>query len=240
MAGHSKWHNIKNRKGKEDARRAKEFTKVARMITVAVKEGGEDPSFNAQLKNAIEQAKAINMPNDNINRAIKKAAGDVDSANYEEVMYEGYGPSGVAVLVNCLTDNRNRTAPDVRHAFDKNGGNLGQNGSVNFLFERKGVLVVEKGEIDTDNLTMTAIDLGAEDVDEQEEGVEILTTVQDFSNIRDSLLDEGYKFLMAELDYIPSTTVKLTDEEDIKKMEKLIDMLEDNDDVQGVYHNWEE
>lgn len=239
MSGHSKWHNIKNKKGKEDARRAKEFTKIARQIIVAVKEGGDDPEYNSSLKTAVEQAKAINMPNDNIERAIKKGAGDVGNADYEEVMYEGYGPSGVAVLVPCLTDNRNRTAPDVRHAFDKNGGNLGQNGSVSFLFERKGVLVVEKDDFDSDELAMTAIDLGAEDVEQDEEGVVITTTVSDFSSIRDKLSEEGFKFAMAELDYIPSTTVKLEDAEDIEKMEKLIDMLEDNDDVQGVYHNWD-
>ena len=239
MSGHSKWHNIKNKKGKEDARRAKEFTKIARLIIVSVREGGDDPNYNSSLKTAIEKAKAVNMPNDNIERAIKKGAGNIDNTNYEEVLYEGYGPSGAAVLVSCLTDNRNRTAPDVRHAFDKHGGNLGQSGSVSFLFERKGVLVVEKNDFDPDELVMTAIDLGAEDVEQDGEGVEIITAVETFSNIRDTLSEKGYSFAVAELNYIPSTTVKLN-EEDALKMEKLIDMLEDNDDVQGVYHNWEQ
>ncbi len=239
MSGHSKWHNIKNKKGKEDARRAKEFTKIARLIIVSVREGGDDPNYNSSLKTAIEKAKAVNMPNDNIERAIKKGAGNIDNTNYEEVLYEGYGPSGAAVLVSCLTDNRNRTAPDVRHAFDKHGGNLGQSGSVSFLFERKGVLVVEKNDFDPDELVMTAIDLGAEDVEQDGEGVEIITAVENFSNIRDTLSEKGYSFAVAELNYIPSTTVKLN-EEDALKMEKLIDMLEDNDDVQGVYHNWEQ
>jgi len=240
MSGHSKWHNIQNKKGKADAKRANAFTKLARYIAVASREGGADPSYNAALKAAIEKAKAENMPNDNIDRAIKKGSGELDGAAFEEIMYEGYGPSGVAVLVSCLTDNRNRTAPDVRHAFDKNGGNLGTNGSVSFMFDRKGVIAIERNDgIDEDELTMQAIDLGADDFESSDEGFEITTSPDDFNTIRDGLSEKGYIFAMAELSYVPQNTVTLTDEEDIKKMTKLIDMLEDHDDVQEVYHNWE-
>lgn len=241
MSGHSKWHNIQNKKGKADAKRANAFTKLARYIAVAAKEGGGDPSYNAALKAAIEKAKAVNMPNDNIDRAIKKGTGDLGGAAFEEIMYEGYGPSGVAVIVTCLTDNRNRTAADVRHAFDKFGGNLGTNGSVSFMFDRKGVLAIEREDsIDEDELTMVAIDLGAEDFEANDEGFEIQTSPEDFNSVRDGLSDAGYKFAMAEISYVPQNTVALSSEEDIKKMTKLIDMLEENDDVQDVYHNWEE
>ncbi|WFA09612.1 YebC/PmpR family DNA-binding transcriptional regulator [Tissierella sp. Yu-01] len=240
MAGHSKWNNIKNKKGKEDAKRANVFTKLGRYIAVAAKEGGSDPDYNAALKAAIEKAKAANMPNDNIERAIKKGAGELDGAAYEEIMYEGYGPSGVAVLVSCLTDNRNRTAPDVRHAFDKNGGNLGTSGSVSFMFDRKGIIAIEREDsIDEDELTMLAIDLGAEDFESNENGFEITTSTEDFNSVRDGLSEAGYNFAMAEISYIPQNLVALTGEEDIKKMTKLIDMLEEHDDVQEVYHNWE-
>ena len=241
MSGHSKWHNIQNKKGKADAKRANAFTKLARYISVAAKEGGGDPAYNAQLKAAIEKAKAENMPNDNIERAIKKGSGELGGAAFEEIIYEGYGPSGVAILVNCLTDNRNRTAPDVRHAFDKCGGNLGTNGSVSFMFDRKGVIAIEREDsIDEDELTMTAIDLGAEDFESTDDGFEITTSPEDFNGVRDGLQEAGYKFVMAELSFIPQNIVALTDEADIKKMTRLIDMLEEHDDVQEVYHNWDE
>lgn len=241
MSGHSKWHNIQNKKGKADAKRANAFTKLARYISVAAREGGGDPAYNASLKAAIEKAKAENMPNDNIERAIKKGTGELDGAVYEEIMYEGYGSSGVALLVTCLTDNRNRTAADVRHAFDKCGGNLGTTGSVSFMFDRKGVIAIERDDsIDEDELTMAAIDLGAEDFESNDEGFEITTSPEDFNSVRDGLQEAGYKFAMAELSFIPQNTVSLTNEEDIKKINRLIDMLEDNDDVQDVYHNWDE
>lgn len=240
MAGHSKWNNIKNKKGKEDAKRGKIFTKLGRYIMVAAREGGGDPEFNPALKAAIDKAKAANMPNDNIDRAIKKGSGELGTESFEEITYEGYGPGGVAVFAQCLTDNRNRTAPEIRHAFDKGGGNLGTPGSVSFMFDKKGIIAIEKSEnIDEDELTMLAIDLGAEDFTSEEEGYEIITEPAEFNAIRDGLDKEGYEFAMAEVIYIPQNTVELTNEDDIKNMEKLIDMLEDNDDVQGVFHNWE-
>lgn len=240
MAGHSKWSNIKRKKGKEDAVRGKIFAKLSRYITVAAKEGGTDPEYNPSLKAAIEKAKAENMPNDNIDRAIKKAAGDQEAGNFEEIKYEGYGPEGIAVLVSCLTDNRNRTASDVRHAFDKFGGNLGQTGCVSFMFNRKGVLAIEKNKtIDEEEFMMEAIDFGAEDFNVEEEVFEIITASEDFNSVRDALKEEGYNFVTAETSFIPENTVELKDEKDIKNMVKLIDILEDNDDVQEVYHNWE-
>ncbi|HOK62295.1 MAG TPA: YebC/PmpR family DNA-binding transcriptional regulator [Soehngenia sp.] len=240
MSGHSKWNNIKNKKGKEDARKGKVFTKLARYIMVAAKEGGPDPDYNPSLKAAIEKAKAENMPNDNIERAIKKGIGELGGQIFEEIMYEGYGPSGIAIMVNCLTDNRNRTASDVRHAFDKFGGNLGQSGSVSFLFDKKGILAIEKNEeIDEEELTLLAIDLGAEDIYIEEDGYQIITDPKDFSKVEDGLKEAGYNFIMAEISYIPQTTVTLTDEKDIKNMNRLLELLEDSDDVQEVYHNWE-
>ena len=240
MAGHSKWNNIKNKKGKEDAKRGKVFTKLGRYIMVAAKEGGGDPEYNPALKMAIEKAKAENMPNDNIERAIKKGSGELGEDNFVEVIYEGYGPGGVAIFAACLTDNRNRTAPDVRHAFDKNNGNLGQDGCVTFMFDRKGLIAIEKADkIDEDELTMLAIELGAEDFTVEEEGYEILTAPEDFAIVRDGLKKEGYEFAMVEITYIPQNTIELTDEDELKNMENLIDMLEDLDDVQEVYHNWE-
>ncbi len=241
MAGHSKWNNIKNKKGKEDAKRGKVFTKLARYIMVAAKEGGGDPDYNPSLKAAIDKAKAENMPNENIERAVKKGTGEVGSDVFEEITYEGYGPSGIALIVNCLTDNRNRTASDVRHAFDKYGGNLGQTGSVSFMFDRKGFLAIERNdEINEDDLTMLAIEAGAEDFISGDQGFEIITEPNDFASIKDEFLKEGYEFIAAEITYIPQNMVSLTDESDIKNMEKLVDMLEDSDDVQEVYHNWEE
>lgn len=240
MAGHSKWNNIKNKKGKEDAKRGKVFTKLGRYIMVAAREGGADPEYNPSLKAAIDKAKAENMPNDNIDRAVKKGSGEGVMDNYEEITYEGYGPGGVAVFANCLTDNRNRTAPDIRHAFDKFGGNLGQAGSVTFMFDRKGVIAIERdGKVDEDELTMLSIELDAEDFEASEDGYEITTTAEDFNKVKEGLEKENYEFAMAEVTYIPQTTVELN-EEDAKNMEKLIDMLEDNDDVQDVFHNWED
>ncbi|MEW8972628.1 MAG: YebC/PmpR family DNA-binding transcriptional regulator [Tissierellaceae bacterium] len=240
MAGHSKWNNIKNKKGKEDAKRAKVFTKLGRYIMVAAKEGGSDPEYNPALKAAIDKAKAENMPNDNIDRAIKRGAGELGADNFEEIIYEGYGPSGIAVFATCLTDNRNRTASDVRHAFDKCGGNLGQSGSVTFMFDRKGLVAIERDDsIDEDELTMLAIELGAEDFESSEDGFEIITSPEDFNSVKEGLKSEGYEFAVAEITYIPQSTVSLASEDDIKNMEKLIDMLEDSDDVQEVYHNWE-
>ena len=240
MSGHSKWNNIKNKKGKEDAKRGKIFTKMARKITVAVKEGGADPEYNPSLKAAIDSAKAENMPNDNIERAIKKAAGDGDNDHFESVTYEGYGPSGIAVMVLCLTDNRNRTAPDVRHAFDKHGGNLGTDGSVAFMFDKKGQFGIElTDDMDSEVLEMDAIDAGAEDIQVDEDGVLIVTEPEDYGDVRKALEEKGYSFAISEITYIPQTTTVLEDPEDRKKMRKLIDQLEENDDVQEVIHNWE-
>ena len=240
MSGHSKWHNIKNKKGKADAKRGKIFTKMARKIAVAVKEGGDDPDYNPALKAAIDSAKAENMPNDNIERAIKKAAGEGDSDNFESITYEGYGPSGIAVMVQCLTDNRNRTAPEVRHAFDKNGGNLGTDGSVSFLFERKGQLGIEiKEGVDPEVVEMDAIEAGAEDIRTEDGGIEIITTPEDYQSVRKHLEEAGYEFVISEITYLPQTTTVLDDPEDRKKMNKLIDQLEESDDVQEVIHNWE-
>lgn len=241
MSGHSKWNNIKNKKGKEDAKRAKIFTKMNRMIAVAVRQGGPDPQFNNALKTAIDKAKSENMPNDNIERTIKKAAGESSTASFEEVMYEGYGPSGVAIMVECLTDNRNRTAPDVRHAFDKYGGNMGTNGCVSFMFDHVGTIIIEKSDkIDADELTMAAIELGADDIEELEDAFEITTAPENFMTVRDGLEESGYSFAVSELTYVPQNYIKLQDEKDISSMEKLVDALEENDDVQEVYHNWEE
>ncbi|MTI66049.1 MAG: YebC/PmpR family DNA-binding transcriptional regulator [Firmicutes bacterium] len=240
MAGHSKWANIKHRKGKQDAKRAKIFTKLARKITVAVKEGGDDEEYNPALKTAIEKAKAQNMPNDNIERAIKKGTGDLEGASFEELLYEGYGPSGVAVMVQCLTDNKNRTASDVRHYFDKYGGNLGSDGCVSFMFDRKGLLAIDKDKnIEEEELMLEAIEAGAEDFQVEKDYFEVITVPEDFSKVRDILKENGYKFSTAEVSFVPQTTTELKDEKDIKDMSKLIDALEDNDDVQEVYHNWD-
>ncbi|MDY2986462.1 MAG: YebC/PmpR family DNA-binding transcriptional regulator [Peptoniphilus sp.] len=239
MSGHSKWHNIKQKKGKEDAKRGRIFTKLGKYIMVAVKEGGPDPDYNPQLKVAIDKAKAENMPNDNIERAIKKGSGEDSAESFEEITYEGYGPSGIAVLVNCLTDNRNRTAPDIRHAFDKYGGNLGTPGSVSFMFDKKGQIVVLSDNIDGDELMMVAIDAGAEDVVEEEDAYEIITAVEDYHKVRSALEEAGYDFVQSDITYIPQNYSTLTNPDDIKNMEKMIDVLEDNDDVQEVYTNWD-
>lgn len=232
---------IINRKGKQDAKKAKEFTKLARYIMVAAREGGADPAYNAALMSAIEKAKAANMPNDNIDRAVKKGAGETDGAVFTELNYEGYGPGGVAVLVECLTDNTNRTAANVRSYYSKGKGNLGTNGCVSFMFDRKGVLIVDKKDgMDDEEMEMLIIEAGAEDISIEPEYYEIITSISDFAGVRDALSAQGYEFSMAELRYLPQTMTKLTDDEDIKYMQKLIDLLEDDDDVQNVYHNWEE
>ena len=241
MSGHSKWHNIQAKKGKADAARGKVFTKLGRELLVAVKQGGPDPAGNSKLKDIIAKCKAANMPNDTINNAIKKAAGSADSANYEEVIYEGYGPNGVAVIVEGSTDNKNRTAADVRHAFDKSGGNLGTTGCVSYLFNKKGVIVIDKSnvKISEDDLMLLAIDSGAEDFSSEEEVYEIITAPEDFSSVREKLEAEGLEFLEAEVQMVPTTYVSL-DENGGGKMQRLLDMLDDLDDVTNVYHNWEE
>jgi len=241
MSGHSKWSTIKHKKEKTDAQKGKIFTKIGRELAVAVKSGGADPESNSKLKDAIAKAKANNMPNDNINRCIKKASGEGSGDNYENIIYEGYGPSGVAVIVETLTDNRNRTAGDMRHYFDKYGGNLGTNGCVMFMFDKKGVLVIENdGSIDEEKLMNDALEAGAEDIETETDFFEITTEPADFSAVRDSLEAEGYKFAEAEIQYIPQTYTALTDEKDIINMNKMIDIMEDNDDVQAVWHNWEQ
>lgn len=238
MSGHSKWSTIKRKKGANDAQRAKIFTKIAREILVAVKAGGPDPDNNSSLKDAIAKARAANMPNDNINRTIKKAAGEGEGDNYETVTYEGYGPAGVAVIVNTLTDNRNRTAANVRHYFDKFGGNMGTTGCVSFMFDEKGVIMIENDEIDEDEITMDALEAGAEDISVDEECIEITTAPADFHAVRDAL--EGkYNITSAEISQVPQTMTQLTDEEQIKQMSRMLENMEDDDDVQDVYHNWD-
>ena len=241
MSGHSKWHNIQARKSKVDAARGKIFTKLGRELLVAVKSGGPDPESNAKLKDVVAKCKAANMPNDTINKAIKKASGEGNSANYEEITYEGYGPNGVAVIVEASTDNKNRTAADVRHVFDKAGGNLGTSGCVSYMFDKKGVIVIEKAstDMDEDDLMMLALDAGAEDFNSEEEIYEVTTEPSDFTSVREKLEEAGLTFLEAEVQMVPSTTVEL-DEKGQEKMERLIDRLDELDDVMNVYHNWEE
>ncbi len=240
MSGHSKWATIKRKKGAIDAKRGKLFTKIGRELMVAVKTGGPDPDSNSKLRDAIAKAKASNMPNDTIQRSIKKAAGEDGSKEYFEMIYEGYGPNGVAFMVETLSDNKNRIAGDLRHYFDKFGGNLGQTGSVGFMFDRKGLIVIEKSDkIDEDTLMMDALDSGAEDFNVEDECFEVTSAPEDFSAVREALEKKGYEFEQAEISYIPKTLTQLTNEEDIKNIEKLIDALEDNDDVQNVYHTWD-
>jgi len=239
MAGHSKWHNIQAKKGKMDAKRGKIFTKIGKEIAVAVKSGGPNPETNPKLKDVIAKAKANNMPQDTINRAIKKSSGELDSVNYEEIVYEGYGPSGIAVMVNVLTDNKNRSAGNVRHAFTKYGGNLGATGCVGFMFQHKGEIVIEKSDdIDEDELMMEALEAGAEDFVSEEEVYIITTAVEEFAVVREALEAKGLKFLEAELNMIPDTYTAI-DEETAIKFQKMLDALEDDDDVQNVYHNAE-
>ena len=240
MSGHSKWSTIKRKKEKTDNARAKVFTKIGREIAVAVREGGPDPAGNSKLKDVIAKAKAANVPNDNIERIIKKAAGDGDSTNYEEIVYEGYGPAGIAVIVETLTDNRNRTAGDVRHYFDKFGGNMGQSGSVMFMFSRQGNIVIEKDGVDEDKLMEDALEAGAEDILTEDDAVyEVRTAPNEVGAVNDALAAAGYVAVSAEAEYIPSTYTRLDDPDDIKNMGRMLEMFEENDDVQSVWHNWE-
>lgn len=239
MSGHSKWKNIMHKKEKTDAQKAKVFSKVGKEITVCVKEGGPDPVSNSKLRDLIAKAKSLNVPNDNIDRIIKKATA-ADSANYEEIVYEGYGPSGVAVIVEALTDNRNRTGGDVRHYFDKYGASLGQTGCVSYLFADKGVIIVSKdASLDEDKLMEDALEAGAEDFVDEGEIFEIYTTPEDLDFVNKTLTEKGYKIESAEKDKIPSNYVTLDNEDDLKKMRLLIEYLEDHDDVQEIYHNWD-
>ena len=242
MSGHSKWNNIKNKKEKSDAQRGKIFTKLGREILVAVKEGGPDPAGNSKLRDVIAKCKANNMPNDNIERSIKKAAGDGNTANYEEITYEGYGPNGVAVMIEAMTDNRNRTAGDVRHILDKFGGNLGTNGSVNWMFDKKGVIVIEKSstKISEDDLMLEVIEAGAENFESDEEFYEITTTPEDFSTVREYLENKGITYLEAEVKMVPQNYMTIDDEDGKKKMGLIVEKLEELDDVQEIWHNWDE
>ena len=239
MSGHSKWHNIQAKKGKADAARGKVFTKLGRELVIAVKEGGPEPESNSKLRNVIAKCKAANMPNDTINNALKKAS--ASNENYEEITYEGYGPNGVAIIVEAATDNKNRTAADVRHVFDRAGGNLGTSGCVSYLFNKKGVLVIDKEEtsMDEDELMMLAIDAGAEDFKTLDDVYEITTNPVNFGEVREKLEEAGLEFIEADVQMVPTTTVKL-DEKGTERMEKLIENLEDLDDVANIYHNWEE
>lgn len=239
MSGHSKWSTIKRKKEKTDNARAKIFTKIGREIAVAVREGGPDPAGNSKLKDCIAKAKANNVPNDNIERIIKKAAGDGNTDNYEEIVYEGYGPSGVAVIVETLTDNRNRTAGDMRHYFDKFGGNMGTTGCVSFMFTKQGVIIIDKEGNDEEKLMEDALEAGAVDFLTDGDVYEIRTEPNDIGAVRDDLAAKGYAFLSAEVEYVPSTYTKLEKDEDIVNMGRMLEMFEDNDDVQNVFHNWE-
>lgn len=239
MSGHSKWANIKRKKEATDSARAKIFTKIGREMSVVVKEGGPDPNNNAKLRDLIAKAKANNVPNDNIERIIKKAAGDGDKNNYETMIYEGYGPCGVAVIVECLTDNKNRTAGDVRHYFDKFGGNLGTSGCVSFMFSDQGTVIIENNGADEDKIMEDCFEAGADDFNIEDEVIEITCGPNNVSAVSEALTGLGYNVVSAEAEKVPSNYTKLEDEEAIKKMNLLLEMLEDNDDVQNVYHNWE-
>jgi YebC/PmpR family DNA-binding regulatory protein len=237
MSGHSKWHNIQAKKGKLDAKKGKIFTKIGKEIAIAAKNGGSNPDINGKLRDVIAKAKANNMPQDTITRAIKKGAGEMDGVNYEEIVYEGYGPSGVAVIVKALTDNKNRTAGNVRAAFTRNSGNMGASGCVGWMFQSKGQIVIERKEdMDEDEIMMLALDAGAEDFNASEEVFEITTTVEDFGTVREALESAGLEFISADTTMIPDTT-SAVDMETAEKVQKLIDKLEDDDDVQDVYHN---
>ena len=242
MSGHSKFANIKHKKEKNDAAKGKIFTILGREIAVAVKEGGPDPNNNFKLAQVIAKAKSNNMPNDTIERGIKKAAGDVGNVNYEYVTYEGYGPSGIAIIVDALTDNKNRTAANVRSAFTKGNGNIGTPGCVSFMFDKKGQIIIDKEEYeaDADELMMTALDAGAEDFSEEEDSYEVLTDPDELVNVKKALEDAGIPLASAEVTMIPQNYVDLTDETAIKNLQKTLDLLDDDDDVQAVYHNWNE
>lgn len=241
MSGHSKFANIKHKKEKNDAAKGKIFTVIGRELAVAVKAGGPVPESNSRLRDAIAKAKSNNMPNDTIDKAIKKAAGNLDAVNYEAITYEGYGPKGVAVIVETLTDNKNRSAANVRSAFTKGGGNMGTSGCVSFMFDEKGQIIVEKDDdLNAEELEMIAIEAGAEDISEEEDSFEIITAPEDFSAVREALENAGIEMAEAEVSMIPQTYTTLTEEDDIKKMNKLLDMLDEDDDVKNVYHNWDE
>ena len=242
MSGHSKFANIKHKKEKNDAAKGKIFTIIGREIAVAVKEGGPDPANNFKLAQVIAKAKANNMPNDTIERGIKKAAGADGAVNYEQVSYEGYGPNGIAIIVDALTDNKNRTAADVRSAFTKGGGSIGTPGCVSFMFDKKGQIIIDKEEceLNGDDLMMMALDAGAEDFSEEEDSFEIITTPEDFQAVYDALAAEKLSFASAEVTMIPQNYVELTDENAIKQLNRTLDLLDENDDVQAVYHNWDE
>ena len=241
MSGHSKFSNIKHKKEKADSARGKIFTRFGRELAVAVKAGGPDPAGNSRLKDIIAKAKANNMPNDTIERSIKKAAGDIDSVNYESIRYEGYGPSGVAIIVDVLTDNRNRAAANIRNAFTKGGGSMGLLGCVSFMFDEKGLIMIEKSDdINEDDLMMEALDAGAADFVVEEEGYEIITAPSDFSAVREVLEKSGIPMISAEVTFIPQTYAELKNPDDVKKMNKILDLLDEEDDVQNVYHNWDE
>ena len=242
MSGHSKWHNIQKTKGAQDAKRASAFTKISKEMIVAVKEGGSaDPANNSRLAAVITKAKAANMPNDNIKRVLERASGAGSGENYERITYEGYGPSGVAVIVETMTDSRNRTAANMRHFFDKYGGNLGASGCVAWSFDKKGVLIIdnEEEELEEDKVMEDALDAGAEDFSNEGECFEITTTPDDFNTVAETLSVKGYTFVSAQVEMVPQNYQKLEKEEDIKNMEKLLDMLDDDDDVQNVWHNWD-
>ena len=240
MSGHSKFANIKHKKERNDAAKGKIFTVIGREIAVAVKEGGPDPANNSKLRDVIAKAKANNMPNDTIDRGIKKAAGDANSVNYEVLTYEGYGPGGVAIIVDTLTDNKNRTAANVRSAFTK--GNVGAQGSVSYMFDKKGQIIIDKEEcdMDPDDLMMTALDAGAEDFSEEEDSYEVYTAPDDFSTVREALEKAGIPMMQADVTMIPQTWTEITDEDTVKKLNRILDLLDDDDDVQAVYHNWDE
>ncbi|PKM93666.1 MAG: YebC/PmpR family DNA-binding transcriptional regulator [Firmicutes bacterium HGW-Firmicutes-1] len=239
MSGHSKFANIKNRKERNDSKRGKIFTKIGREIVVAVKSGGSEPATNTRLREIIAKAKAENMPNDTIQRSIKKASGELGNVIYESIIYEGYGPSGVAVVIECLTDNKNRTAANIRHALSKYGGNLGTTGCVSFIFEKKGQIIIEKDDdVIEDTLMILAIEAGAEDFISEDEGYEIITETDHFAAVYDVLVKEKYPMLSAEITMIPTTTTDLETKEDIDKLQKMLDQLEEDDDVQNVYTNW--
>ena len=240
MSGHSKWHNIAKRKGANDAKKAKIFTKIGREMAIAIKEGGSaNPEFNARLRDCIAKAKANNMPNDNIKRTLDKYSGANGQVNYEANNYEGYGVGGVAVVVETLTDNKNRTVADVRHLFDKYGAGLGATNCVSWQFDKKGVIIIERGDLDEDTVMMQALEAGAEDFQADENTFEIYTTPEDFSAVREALETLGYSFIEAEIEMVPQNYITLEKEEDMAQMRKLLDNLEDNDDVQAVWHNWE-
>ena len=242
MSGHSKWNNIKRKKEATDAAKAKIFTKIGREITVCVKEGGADPSSNAKLRDLIAKAKSNNVPNDNIDRVIKKAAGGGDKNNYESIVYEGYGPNGVAIIVETLTDNKNRTAGNVRNAFTKGNGSIGTQGCVSYMFDQKGQIIIDKEEceMDADEIMMLALDAGAEDFSEEEDSYEILTAPDDFSAVREALEKAGLPIAEAQVAMIPQTYVELTDEQALKDLQRTLDLLDDDDDVTDYWTNWDE